>query len=287
MVKSTIKGLVILLLGTLISGCPGRVLDSATKRVAEGLSRGILNQNDVATVRDGLPAYLLIIDGLIESSPQNADLLLAGAKLYSSYASSFTDDIDRSQRLSNKGLGYGKRMLCIRLPDLCLNMDEPFEVFKEEIDDLTLEEVPVAYGFTTAWAAWIQAHSDDWNAIAQVPKITALLERIVELDEDYDQGNTYLYLGVLATQLPPSLGGKPEQGRKYFERAITISDGHNLLAKVLFAKQYARLVFNRPLHDRLLKEVLEQNPESQGLTLSNTLAQHQARRLLESGNEYF
>ena len=39
-------------------------------------------------------------------------------------------------------------------------------------------------------------------------------------------------------------------------RAVEISGGRNLMAKVLFARHYARLVFDQGLHDRLLGEVL-------------------------------
>jgi hypothetical protein len=59
------------------------------------------------------------------------------------------------------------------------------------------------------------------------------------------------------------------------------------MAKVLYARQYARLVFDRPLHDRLLNEVVAADPEAPGLTLGNTLAQEQALLLLASADEYF
>ncbi len=94
-------------------------------------------------------------------------------------------------------------------------------------------------------------------------------------------------MGVLTTQLPPEYGGKPEIGRAHFERAIKISGGHNLMASVLFAKYYARLVFNRKLHDELLNKVLASNIEAPGLTLSNALAQQQAQELLEGSDDFF
>jgi hypothetical protein len=57
--------------------------------------------------------------------------------------------------------------------------------------------------------------------------------------------------------------------------------------KVMFAQLYARLVFDRELHDRLLIEVVEAEPMVDGLTLSNVIAQQQARELLSTGDEYF
>ncbi len=59
------------------------------------------------------------------------------------------------------------------------------------------------------------------------------------------------------------------------------------MVRVLYAKHYARLVFDKDLHDRLLNEVIAADPHAPGLTLINVLAQEQAHELLESGKDYF
>ena len=43
----------------------------ATSRLTANLSASILEQEDVETVRDGAPADLLAIDGLIQNDPGN------------------------------------------------------------------------------------------------------------------------------------------------------------------------------------------------------------------------
>jgi hypothetical protein len=87
--------------------------------------------------------------------------------------------------------------------------------------------------------------------------------------------------------LPPAMGGKPELAKKNFEQAIEISDGSNLMAKLLFAEKYARLVFDKQLHDQLLEEVINANVEINESTLINSIAQHKARLLLAQSDEYF
>jgi len=71
---------------------------------------------------------------------------------------------------------------------------------------------------------------------------------------------------------PDVAGGKPEAGRAHFERAIALSDGRNLIAKVELARRYARMMFDRRLHDTLLQDVMQAEIEAPGLTLSNALA---------------
>ena len=41
-------------------------------------------QSDAAIVKEGTPAYLMLVDGLIEAYPDNRELLLAGCKAYAS-----------------------------------------------------------------------------------------------------------------------------------------------------------------------------------------------------------
>jgi TRAP transporter T-component len=269
-----------------LCGC-ATLLGGATQRLADDLTDAILSQDDPATVRDGAPAYLLLVDALIEGDPHDVDLLLSGAQLYTAYAGAFVEDADRARRLTDRARGYGLRALCRRSRALCATVEGPYEPFAAALAGTGRSDLPVLYGFGAAWAGWIQAHADDWNAVAEIPKVEALMRRVVELDDAWDEGGGHLYLGVLATLRPASLGGHPEEGRAQFERAIELSGGRNLMAKVLFARQYARLVFDRPLHDRLLKEVLAANPETPGLTLSNTLAQEQARALLDGADDYF
>src|SRR6476659_3333112 len=79
---------VLLLVAALLCAC-GSVVRRATNQFADNLTNAILDQDDPGTVRDGVPAYLLLIDGIIGGDPNNADALLAGSQLYGAYAGGF------------------------------------------------------------------------------------------------------------------------------------------------------------------------------------------------------
>jgi len=280
--KASILGLLFLLI-TLLSGCAS-VVES---RMAANLSSAILNQDDPETVRMGAPAYLLMIDGMIEGNPNNSNILLAGSKLYSAYATIFVEDKERAKRLATKAFDYSRRALCERNDAICKNYLQSFDDFANSLQQINSEDIAYLYGFGSAWAGLLQVSSGDWKALADLPKITLIMEKVVSLKESYEYGGAHTYLGVFSSQRPPSLGGKPEVGRKYFEKAISLSNGLNLMNKVLFARYYARLVHNRDLHDRLLREVIEANAKAPGLTLINTLAKQEAAELLKSAEDYF
>ncbi len=282
MIKTTAGFAAILLL----AGCAS-LISSATTRMADNITLAILNQNDLETVRLGAPAYLLMLDGLIEGEPENTDLLLAGAKLYSSYTSAFIEDEERAKRLAEKSFGYARTALCIEVPNLCQALPAKLKEFEGLLNDTNINDLPTLYGFATAWASWIQVNADDWNVLTDLPKLTVLFEQCIKLDENFDDGGSHIYLGVLSTQLPPVLGGKPEKGRAHFERANEISAGKNLMVNVLMAQHYARMVFDQELHDELLQAVLTKPAEVPGLTLINTIAKLQASELLEESVDFF
>ncbi len=268
------------------AGCSS-IVSSAAGNLADSLTTAVLEQNDPETVRQGAPAYLLMIDGLVANNPKNVELLLAGAGLYSSYAGAFVDDPERAVRLAEKGRDYGWRALCQSDKRACGSWSAPYDDFESVINGMGIKRVPVLYGSGAAWATWIQMNTGDWKAIADKARVDAMMQRVVALDETYEDGAAYLYLGILATLLPEAMGGHPEEGRADFERAVELSGGRNLMAKVLLARSYARMVFDQELHDRLCREVIDADPEAPGLTLVNTIAQGEAVALLETSEDYF
>ena len=56
------------------AGCAS-MMSSAASGLADNLSAAVLNQNDPETVRDGAPAYLLLLDSFLEGNPEDPALL--------------------------------------------------------------------------------------------------------------------------------------------------------------------------------------------------------------------
>jgi len=278
--------LVFATLSLLISGCAS-LMSSAASGLADNLSAAVLNQNDPETVRDGAPAYLLLLDSFLEGSPEDPALLSAAASLYATYGTVFADDPERASRLTARARDYSTKALCNSYRPSCAWSGMLFEDYQQTLDGLSSKHADVVFSHGLASLAYIRAHSADYAAIALLPYSEALFERYLEINDGADDGAINTYLGILSTLLPPALGGKPEKGKEYFERAISISGGTDLSAKVEYANGYARLLYERELHDRLLQEVVAADPEVPGSTLLNVLAQRQAVELLETADDYF
>lgn len=269
-----------------LAGC-SMIMSSATSDMMTHLSATISNNDDLDLVENGAPAYLLMIDSLISKDPNNEKMLYTAANLYSSYADLFVKDDLRSKKMADKALKYANKALCLSKKEACDLKSNSYEDFQSIISKIQKNQVPALFAMGNAWARWIMVNKNDFNAIADLSRIELIMKRVIELDESYQDGAAYLYLGTLSSLLPPALGGKPENGKTFFEKALIISQGKNLMVKVMYAKFYARLMFDRTLHDRLLKEVSQADPYVPGYTLINTWAKKQANILSLSADEYF
>jgi len=272
--------LFILCLSILTYGC------SIADKFARNLSVAVLESNDPQIVADGLPAYLLLLDSMIVDDPEDGAMLRSAASLNNAYGI-FVKDADRQKLLAEKALSYAGKAICLHDQRACQLTEKNFKEVEKLVTTLGQNDISVLYTFGVAWASWIQVNHSDWNAIAKIAQVKLIMSKVLQLDETYEHAGAHLYMGVLNSLLPAALGGKPEIGKQHFEKAIKLSNNTNLMAKVLYAQHYARLVFNQQLHDRLLNEVLQAKASAPGLTLINTLAQKQARELLKDSAEYF
>ena len=270
---------------SLFSGCAS-IISSATSGLASNLSDAIVDQDDPELVREATPAYLLLLDSFAKDS-DNATTLGAASQLYAAYGSLFVTDPERAGKLTARARDYGRRALCAADAHAC-NVDEQgFEAYQQTISAVPDSAAEALYSYCVGTLAYIQAHSSDWVALADLPKAEAALNRLREIAPEERLGDVYKYLGILNTLRPPALGGKPGVGREHFERALQANGDRDLSIRIEYARGYARLVYDRELHDRLLNEVLAADVKQPGYTLFNVMAQQQAKALLESADDYF
>jgi len=285
----------IILISLLVSSC-SLYIDSFTNN----LNTAITSSNDPQTIMQALPAYIVLLDALVESDPLDKETLLASVNLMNAYSSLLGSQYDlvedlpdyeinkiskQRKTLNQKALKRAEQAICIYKEKFCNLTQIKFNNLALMLEDLDSEDINILYKMATAWVSWIQVNTDDWNAMAQIAQIKLLMEKIVAYDESIDNGNAHVYLGVLNSIIPATLGGKPELGKQHFESAIRLSNGTNLMAKALYAEYYARLVFNEKLHHSLILEILTDKKNEHGLI--NTLAIEKAKSLQRTASDYF
>jgi len=281
-----LKAALLLVLSTALSGCTIIVSNAATG-LAENLSAAILNQDDPELVRSGVPSYLLLLDSFVAGNPDDPDILAAAATLYATYGAVFANEGVRASRLTRRARRYAHIAMCESYSPACGWPHATYDEFIATLDGVGPKkaEILFTYGFTSL--AYLRAHSSDMNSIAELPQIEALLNHYLDISGDAVNSSAYTYMGILLTLRPPAAGGQPEKAREYFEKAIELTDGKDLGAKVEFARSYAKKLYEREMHDSLLNEVMEADPYQDGYTLGNVLAQDDAVLLLAEADDYF
>ena len=278
--------LLLALAGMLTGGC-AILMASAASGLADNLSSAILNQDDPETVRAGAPSYLLLLDSFLENNPDDPKLLTAAATLYASYGAVFADDERRASRLTARARNYAAKAMCETYSAACDWPGQHYDEFVASLGGVSKKQAEVLYTYGFVMLAYLRAHSADWNSLAELPKVEALFDHYLAISGADANGAVHTYMGILLTLRGPEIGGKPEEARAHFEKAIALTDGKDLAAKVEFARGYARLLYDRELHDELLNDVLRADPYADGFTLGNVMAQDDAAILLAEADEYF
>ena len=261
---------------------------AAVGSILEDIAKSSSKQSDISIIREGTPAYLMLIDGLIEAHPRNQKLLIAGARAYSSYAALFSEeDRDKAKRLYLKGREYGLRALSKRR-EFKEALSKSLNEFEPCLADFGKKDVPALFWTASCWGSWISLSTDSVEALAEVPKVICIMQRVLELDESFYYGGPHLFMGVYHVSRPKAYGGNPEKALSHFERAFELGQEKFLMAHVLYAKYYARQTFDRDLFVSTLEKVLDSPADSvPELTLLNTIAKQKAKRLLERADDYF
>lgn len=280
------RALLIAAFSMLAGGC-STLISSAATGLADNLSAAILNQDDPELVRAGAPSYLLLLDSFVEGNPDDPGILSAGATLYATYGAVFADDETRASRLTTRARRYALTAMCESYEPSCNWPDATYDEFVVTLDGVGKKRADYLYTYGFASLAYLRAHSSDWNSLAELPQIEALFNHYIDISGNDSNGSVYTFMGILLTLRPPSLGGEPERARGYFEKAISETNGNDLNAKVEFARSYARLLYERELHDRLLNEVVAADPYQDGFVLTNIMAQEEAAVLLADADNYF
>lgn len=254
----------------------------------EDVAKASYKQSDLRVIREGMPAYLMLMDGMIEAWPDNERLLIAAAQSYSSFASVFVADQDKeyAQLLYGRARAYALSALVKRgFKD---PMKSTFEDFQKDVKACSKKDVPYVFWGAACWASWIMANLDSMEAMAELPRVELMMRRALELDEGFYYGGPHLFMGMWFAARPAIAGGDLKKAKGHFLKALDLGEGKFLMAYIYYAENYARRALDKDLFVSTLNKVLETPADClPELTLLNTVAQKKAKELLHNADEYF
>ena len=259
-----------------------------------------LSEEDPELVRDSLPFLLKTIESIIEADPARQDVLLFANTGFVLYANAFLqadaaiaewDDYDlalelneRARRMYLRARDYGLRNVEVSHPGITARLQSEPEAAVAVFEP---EEVESLYYLGGAWMLAISLGLDRPALVADMPAARALLDRALELDEDFERGALHSAFVTLES-VGEAMGGSYARARDHFARAVELSDGQDAGPYLALATGVSVAEENRGEFRDLLETALAIDPdEAPENRLLNLIAQKRARVLLDHIDDLF
>jgi predicted anti-sigma-YlaC factor YlaD len=259
------------------------------------------SDDDPELIRGALPFSLKLVESLLAESPRHPGLLLAACSGFTQYSYAFVQqdademeprDLSASQALQRRARNlylrarnYGIRGLEVKYRDFGAALrSNP----KTTVGLASAADVPWLYWTAAAWGSAVALSKDDPELVADLPIVEALIDRALQLDEDYDHGAIHSFLITYETSRPGGKGDPAERSRQHFERAMALSGAQLASPLVALAEAVSIGKQDRKEFESLLNRATQIDVNAKPeWRLSNLVMQRRARWLLSRVDELF
>lgn len=295
--------LVLLTTSLLLSNCSLRSM--AVQQMGELVASGVPafeKDDDLELIKQALPANIKLLEAMLESDPDNQQILALLAQMYASYTFAFVEAEletpgagdkaylkERINRLYQRGMQYGERAL-IQEDKRCEKGLKVIAELDACLSEVGKSGVPALYWYGFNVAAFLNRNMNSMAALAQGPKMEKVMERVIALDESFNFGTAHLFLMLYYGARPPMMGGNFEKADGHYKAIQKISGSDFLLADVFKARYISVQKQDQGEFEKTLKAVLAKNPDpdkAPQLRLYNSLAKARAKLYLNSVEDLF
>ncbi|MEI8347506.1 MAG: TRAP transporter TatT component family protein [Pseudomonadota bacterium] len=189
--------------------------------------------------REGTPANLIFFEGLYSLSPTNAELLTSLIKGHAAYAyavyetllledkfkgQEFTENRKNALEYYSKAMTYGLEYLRaydINYSDLMKLKDSQLvnDYLEDKLGD-NKEKLEAVFFIAQALGGLVNLQKEKPAMLAQIPVVKGMFDWACGHRPDFYWGACDLFYATYMAQLPASLGGKPQEAKEKFLKAI-------------------------------------------------------------------
>lgn len=252
-----------LVLGTFIMGFLSSC--SSFNKVAINTASGLLYQasgnveseGNYELAKLGLPANLILLEGLLSESKNNDEILATLTKGYAGLAFGFneadnlidqwenkTDEANKNLAIMNysKAINFGIRYLKqkkINWEDLKTKMNDQAALMHLFDKNLSSEKIDLETLMFTAQSlgSVINLQKDNMTLVSELPIVKAMFDWTCMKKPSLNFGTCDIFFGTYEAGRPKMLGGNPDKGKEIFEKAI-LKHPYNWLIRVSYIQYY-------------------------------------------------
>lgn len=257
--------------------------------------------DDPELVGEALPFALKSMEAILQATPRHRKLLIAACAGFAQYGHAYVlqpaqaleiEDLqtarairERAKRLFLRARQYGLRALDLDHPGFSETI---FTDPVTAVENMEKKDVAALYWTGVAWGSAISAAKSDMSLIGDLPAVTAIMEKALRLDPDWQNGAIHEFFIVYDAARSEPEGGGPASADYHFSRAMALNQGRSISPLVLLAESVCINQQNRQRFESLLKQSLafdvNRYPEYR---LANIMAQRKARYLLDNVDSFF
>ena len=257
--------------------------------------------DDPQLIAAAAPFSLKLMESVLAERPQHRGLLLAAASGFTQYAFAFVqqdaDEMVEKDFAVGTAMRVRARRLYLRARDYGLRgLDAAHAGFSAKlrsdpraaVRDTVVDDVPLLFWTAASWGAAIALSKDNAELIGDQGILEALIDRAVELNEQYDHGAIHSFLIAYEMARPIGAGDPVDRARSHFQRAVALSNQQQAGPFVNFAESVAIPRGQRAEFETLLKQALAIDPDAHPeWRLVNLIMQRRARWLLGRIDDLF
>jgi hypothetical protein len=302
-------GVAVLLLAVMLTACSSRKM--TVRAVSDVMVNGVAayeKDDDLDLLEQALPANIKLLEALLESDPQNRQLLVLLARLYASYSFAFLDGRIEAAELTGlatetggssvaemkktadryyrKGNEYALRALEIRHPAARGQLADPSNA-GSFIRGLDREEMPALFWYGFTLSADINYNRDSISTVGKGHLVEKAMQRVIETDESYFYGGAHLVLLVYYGSRSPLMGGKPELAIEHYRRLEQMNGKGFYLADLYYARFVLYQQQDRPQFTAVLNRILQEPATEERFRLYNRIAVNRSRIYLNAVDRLF
>jgi hypothetical protein len=270
----------------------------ALNRMASALSDSTSvyeSDNDPEFVRIAAPSTLKTVEMLLSQNPDHPRLLLTACSGFTEYSYGFLQvesELKASEAAASQDLKARAAKMYARARGYCLrglNLRHPKQALTETslttnseilLRDMTKEDVPWLYWTGASWGGELSVAPNRLLRVQELAGVRALMRRAKALDDTWDHGAIYEAM-IALDGLPLLMGGSPSAAKADFDKAMELSGGKSVFARVA----YAATLSDRTEKTRLLQQAVgEDVSTAPSRRLTNLIAQRYAKLLLNDAH---
>lgn len=289
--RKALAGFALLTLVVVSSGCS--VQRFAANKIGDTLTSSGTTysaDNDPELIGAALPFSLKLMESVLASTPEHRGLLAATSAGFTQYGYAFVqqqadatalEDTDRAwtgwnraRRLYLRARDYGLRGLDVALPGFSSELRADHAAAAARA---SAAEVDLLYWTAVSWAAAIALGKDDPSLVAELPLVSAMIDRALALDEDWDRGAIHSFLITYSMARPDAGPEAAANARRHYDRAVELSQGKAASPHLSWAEAVCVPQEDRACFEQAIAAATRINPDDDPATrLVNIIMQRRA-----------